>query len=348
MSIDFVTGDLFAAKTQAIVNTVNCVGVMGKGIALEFKKRWPENFKIYKKKCSQDQIQIGKMFVFDNNNSLFENKSDFKYLINFPTKQHWRSKSKVEYIIEGLEDFILQVQKLDIKSVAIPPLGCGNGGLPWSIVKPLIVDKVSELPDVHWVIYQPKEITLEPEYKNIPQEMTLPRASLVKVLGDFSSFFGGSFTRLSIQKLVYFLQTLKIDFNLEFSKAQYGPYSEELHSALEAMEKKLFLNSYIANKEISVTSAAFAAAEEYIEQNYSEISPTFTKLSHLIEGFESPYGMELLSSVHFLVRTEGYSSISEISNGICNWNQEKCEKFGLEEIKSAAARLVEDGLIELN
>ena len=345
MSIEFVTGDLFNAKTQAIVNTVNCVGVMGKGVALEFKKRWPDNFKVYKKKCDHGQIKIGEMFVFSNNSSLFESDVGFEHLINFPTKKHWRSKSKVEYIIEGLEDFIFEVRRLNIKSVAIPPLGCGNGGLPWSQIRPLIVDKISELPDVQWVIYEPREIVSEPEYENIPQEMTLPRAAMVKVLGDFSAYFGGSYTRLSIQKLVYFLQTFSVGFNLEFSKADYGPYSRELHSALRVMEKQNYLMGYFDDKEISVRASAYAAAEEYLTNSSSQLAPVFEKLSHLVEGFESPFGMELLSSVHYLHDVEGYVSLSDIAGGICNWNQEKRDKFDFVQIEAAVGRLIEDGLI---
>lgn len=347
MSIEFVTGDLFDAKTQAIVNTVNCVGVMGKGVALEFKRRWPDNFKIYKEKCARNEIQTGKMFVYDNNSSLFESDAGFEYLINFPTKKHWRSKSRIEYIIEGLDDFILQVKRLGITSVAIPPLGCGNGGLSWSQVRPLIVDKVSELPDVLWVVYEPKEAVLEPEHENIPKEMTVPRATMVKVLGDFSSFFGGSYTRLTIQKLVYFLQVLEVNFNLEFAKETYGPYSRELHSALQVMEKQHYLTGYISDEQISATPAAYSAAEEYLESNTRYLSSTFKKLSNLVEGFESPFGMELLSSVHYLYNVEERQSLDDIIEGIRGWNQKKSEKFSPEHIEGAVTRLEEDGLIEL-
>lgn len=348
MSVKFVTGDMFDADTQAIVNTVNCVGVMGKGVALEFKKRWPDNFKAYKKKCELKEIEVGKVFVFDNNGSLFENKSDFEFLINFPTKKHWRSKSRIEYIADGLEDFVIQIKRLDIESVAIPPLGCGNGGLPWSKVKPLIIERISELPNVRWVIYQPTDKNSAPEYKNIPEDLTVPRAALVKALGDFASFFGGSYTRLSMQKLVYFLQAMEIDFGLEFKKEVYGPYSKDLHSAFQVMEKKYFLTGYIEEEKITVQSGAYAAAVEYLENNSKYVIPTLEKLSHLIEGFESPYGMELLSSVHYLYSVDGHKNFDEIASGICNWNQEKCEKFGPSKIKAAAARLEEDGLIKLS
>ena len=170
---------------------------------------------------------------------------------------------------------------------------------------------------------------------------------MVKVLGDFASYFGGSYTRLSIQKLVYFLQALDVNFNLKFSKETYGPYSKDLHIALHSMERQHYLSGYKANEEIGVKPAAFAAAEEYLENNSNDLSSTFRKLSHLVEGFESPFGMELLSSVHYLNKVDGYNTISEIAKGVCSWNQEKCEKFGHEHIEAAVARLDEDGLIEL-
>ena len=167
-------------------------------------------------------------------------------------------------------------------------------------------------------------------------------------MGDFASYFGGSYTRLSIQKLVYFLQPLQVDFNLNFSKETYGPYSEELHLALKKMEHRHFLTGYQSNNEITVTSAAYPAAEEYLENETNNILSSIYKLSHLVEGFESPYGMELLSSVHYLYSVDGHNSLDKISEGICNWNQEKCEKFGHNQIEAAAARLNEDGLIELS
>jgi O-acetyl-ADP-ribose deacetylase (regulator of RNase III) len=129
---------------------VNCVGIMGKGIALQFKQAYPDNFKAYEKACDHNEITTGKMFVYSTG-ALF----GVKYIINFPTKKHWKENSKINYIREGLDDLIQVIKKNDIKSIALPPLGCGNGGLNWNEVKPIIFEKLSKLPDLQVFIYEP-------------------------------------------------------------------------------------------------------------------------------------------------------------------------------------------------
>lgn len=143
-------GNLLDENVDALVNTVNCVGVMGKGIALQFKQAFPQNFKEYEKACKDNRVNVGKMFVFATG-ALF----GVKYLINFPTKKHWKENSKIEYVIDGLEDLYRVIEQNKIQSIAIPPLGCGNGGLDWSVVKPLIVEKLSKLSDAEIIIYEP-------------------------------------------------------------------------------------------------------------------------------------------------------------------------------------------------
>ncbi|BDA76423.1 hypothetical protein CAL7716_105890 (plasmid) [Calothrix sp. PCC 7716] len=148
--IKFKIGNLFLENAEALVNTVNCVGVMGKGIALQFKLRYPENFRSYEKACKKGEVQPGRMFIFPTGN-LFNPK----YIINFPTKRHWKGKSKIEDIQSGLVALVQKVQQLGITSIAIPPLGCGNGGLDWAVVKPLIESAFSQLPDVSVIIFEP-------------------------------------------------------------------------------------------------------------------------------------------------------------------------------------------------
>lgn len=154
MKLIFEQGNLLNANVEALVNTVNCVGVMGKGIALQFKNAFPENYKKYAYACKQGKVQIGKMFVYDIS-SIFSSQ---KYIINFPTKTHWRYSSELRFIETGLEDLAITIQKLKINSIAIPPLGCGNGGLNWRIVKPLIIDALSrpEFSDLTVLLYEPK------------------------------------------------------------------------------------------------------------------------------------------------------------------------------------------------
>jgi len=155
--IRFVQGNLLDSDAEALVNTVNMQGVMGKGIALEFKKRFPENYEFYRQACEQGQVQIGKMLVFTKPALLTP-----QYIINFPTKQHWRGKSKIEYIQRGLEDLVRVVQEYGIRSIALPPLGCGHGGLRWEQVKPLIERAFAALPDVEVQVYEPREPSLAP------------------------------------------------------------------------------------------------------------------------------------------------------------------------------------------
>lgn len=335
---------MFEEPTEAIVNTVNCVGVMGKGVALEFKRRWPDNFKAYKRLCGDKTLSPGKMFVFDNNDFLTQDKH--RYLINFPTKQHWRSRSKIEYVKDGLIDFIEQVREFDIKSVAVPPLGCGNGGLEWADVRPLIEEAASQLPDVRFVVFGPAEQTVQPEQSFAPNYLTIERASMMVAFTELEKYFGGHFTRLTAQKITYFLQVLGTDFRLKFAKQQYGPYSETLHKAFKKMETKRYISGYtIEDPEIVVMSGAYAAADEFLKSKDVEIFGAIQRLSLLIEGYESPYGMELLASVHFLSVNEGISTQPEMSRALEAWNDHKRESYPEPVVTAALARLKEDGFI---
>lgn len=160
--INYKTGDLLNEQTDAIVNTVNCVGIMGKGIALQFKKRWPENFSLYELACKRNEVVPGKMFIFTT--GTFSNP---KFIINFPTKRHWKGKSRIEDIKSGLVDLVQIIKKLEIKSISLPPLGCGLGGLDWDEVKPIIENAFSSVPEVECVVYLPKETyPSEENFKN--------------------------------------------------------------------------------------------------------------------------------------------------------------------------------------
>jgi O-acetyl-ADP-ribose deacetylase (regulator of RNase III) len=345
MPIIYKNGDMFAEPTEAIVNTVNCVGVMGKGVALEFKKRWPMNYKAYRRLCDSNELSVGKMFVFENADMFGSSKQ--RFLINFPTKQHWRSKSKLAFIEDGLDDFIRQIKHHKIGSVSVPPLGCGNGGLDWAVVKALIEEKLSALEDVQIVVFSPRDDVGVPEFETAPEDITVPRAMLLKAMGDFEDYFGGHLTRLSIQKITYFLQLLGVNFGLDFKKEKFGPYSEKLHNALKVMEAGRYIAGYSSeSQEVRVTQGAFAASEEFLNKVDSASNhDVLNRLSHLIEGFESPYGMELLSSVHYIYEQEKPASTEGFLSEFAKWSDHKRDSFGRNEIDSAIARLTEDALI---
>lgn len=156
----FTTGNLLEAKVAALVNTVNTVGVMGKGLALMFKERFPENYTAYVKACRAEEVQTGQMFVFP-----VEKKSGLQWIVNFPTKQHWRLPTKIEWVRDGLVALRDTIQDKQISSIALPPLGCGNGGLQWSVVRPLVEEVLSGLRAVEILVYEPTT-----QYQNVTKQ----------------------------------------------------------------------------------------------------------------------------------------------------------------------------------
>lgn len=161
---EYKKGNILQEQTDAIINTVNCVGIMGRGIALQFKQAYPDNFKAYKQACDKGEVQPGKMFVYSSG-SLFNPK----YIINFPTKRHWKGKSNIQDIKSGLIALKKDIQKYEISSIAIPPLGCGLGGLNWNEIKPLIEQTFSDMPDVKFVIYEPSNNVEQVKNKEVPK-----------------------------------------------------------------------------------------------------------------------------------------------------------------------------------
>lgn len=346
MSIIFKNGDLFTERAEAIVNTVNCVGVMGKGVALEFKRRWPENFKAYKKLCDQKLLKTGEMFIYELPSLLTH--SNPQYLINFPTKQHWRGKSELSYIVDGLDDLVQKIKILKIKSIALPPLGCGNGGLEWDSVKPIIESKLGNIDGVDVIVLNPKEASRPAEFVSfsINRKMTKERAILVKTFTEMEPYFGGHLSRLTTQKITYFLQALGINFNLEFSRNLFGPYSETLRKALISMDSQGFIEGFTSDERIiTVPASAYSQAEEFLSTKYADADSIIERLGLLIEGFESPYGMELLSTVHYLAHKEGCKPVEKIIEAMAKWSERKRTMFSEESIRSAYSRLVADKLV---
>ena len=344
MTIQFKKGDMFSEPVEALVNTVNCVGVMGKGVALEFKNRWPANFKAYKKLCDAKKLSPGQMFVFDTQ-GLFASDGP-KYLVNFPTKAHWRAKSKISYVEDGLDALAEAIRAHGIKSIAIPPLGCGNGGLDWAQVRPLIMSKLAGLEAVDIVVFTPMDAADEPEYAYSSLPMTRARAVLLRSLNDLERFFDGSFDRISLQKIAYFLQALGVDFKLKFSRNLHGPYSEALKKAYIAFEHHGMISGFMTgDRQAHVTNSGCAVADDFLNEADEDSDEVIDRLSKLIQGYESPYGLELLSSVHWLAHHEGHFPVEKIIEEMMGWNENKRSSFGEDAIRLAYARLKDDGLL---
>ena len=202
--IRFTTGDILAEDAEALVNTVNCVGVMGRGIALQFKKAFPENFRVYADACARGEVQPGRMFVFETGaltNPL--------YIINFPTKRHWRGNSRIEDIQAGLQDLATVIRERGIRSIAVPPLGSGLGGLEWSDVRPRIEKALHGFNDLDVVVFEPRGAPVAErmvQSQEVPK-MTAGRAALVGLMDRYLNGLLDPFvTLLEVHKLMYFMQ----------------------------------------------------------------------------------------------------------------------------------------------
>ncbi|MEN9520323.1 MAG: hypothetical protein RLZZ381_2911 [Cyanobacteriota bacterium] len=341
--IEFKQGNLLEENIEVLVNTVNCVGVMGKGIALQFKQAFPENFKQYKKACDNKEVQPGRMFT-TSTGKLFP-----KYIINFPTKNHWKGKSKIEDIQSGLKALVEQVKQLNIKEIAIPPLGCGNGGLDWAQVKPMIVNSFAELSDVRVVIFEVGNVPVADKIKvatDKPADMTIARALLIRLL-ELYELPGYKLTKLEIQKLAYFLQEAGEHLRLRYVKHRFGPYANNLNHVLQRLDGH-FIRGYgdrTGRSQMYVLPEGSKAAHIFLEQ-HPEVNERLERVSNLITGFETPYGMEMLATIHWIATREDTQAADDCERAIAlvqKWNERKRKLFKHSHLQKAWKRLKEQG-----
>lgn len=317
-------GDLLKSDAEALVNTVNCVGVMGRGIALQFKKKFPENFAAYKKACDTKGLTLGNVLVVDMGKMF-----NPRYIINFPTKDHWRAKSRIEDIAAGLESLVAVVRDRKIKSIAIPPLGCGLGGLDWIEVRPLILRAFEKLTDVQVSVFEPGKTPAAQSMavSTAVPNMTAGRAALLGLMNQYLSAVMDPFvTLLELHKLMYFMQELGEPLKLKFKPAQYGPYAENLRHVLNQIEGH-FITGFgdgedAPKKPIEPKVEAISEARRLLEE-YPDTLRRFQAVSDLISGFETPYGMELLSTVHWVSAKDGATSPGEAVSMVHAWNDRK-------------------------
>ncbi len=333
--IELQRGDILKAKADALVNTVNCVGVMGRGIALQFSKAFPEVFRAYEAACQRGEVQPGRVLSYDLNR--FEQPH---YVINLPTKKHWRGKSRMEYIEAGLDALVEEVRRLGLKSVAVPPLGCGLGGLDWSQVRPRIQRAFEAMPDVHVLLFEPKgapSAEAMAKGRKAPN-MTEGRALLLGLMRRYlAAVMDPTVTLLEIHKLMYFMQESGQKLRLNYAKGPYGPYAENLRHVLTHIEGHFVVGYGDAadkpDKPIALKAEAINTAEHFLKDR-SKLQARFDQVAQLIEGFETPYGMELLSTVHWVAKHEGAANLDDAVKKTYAWNDRK-QMFSYEHLRIA-------------
>ena len=346
--LQYKNGNMLTEETDALVNTVNCVGVMGRGIALQFKNAFPDNFKAYAEACKRQEVQPGRVFVFDTGRL-----TNPRYILNFPTKRHWRGKSRMEYIESGLKALQDVIRQKDIRSVAVPPLGTGLGGLNWNEVRLRIEEALGDFDDLHVVIFQPSPAPAAARMarRQSASDMTTGRAVL---LGLMDRYLGGLLdpfvTLLEVHKLMYFMKVSGEPAvkRLRVVKGLYGPYAENLTHVLREIEGH-YITGYGDGgdepyKQLELVPGAVVEAVRFLEE-HPDNRGRFDRVCDLVEGFESSFGLELLSTVHWVIARESPRNLPDVITRVHEWHERK-KMFSPRQIVLAANVLAEKGWID--
>lgn len=344
--ITYKHGDILTEDTEAIVNTVNCVGVMGRGIALQFKNKYPDNFKFYANACKRNQVTPGQMLVYDTGFII-----NPRYIINFPTKRHWKGKSRLEDIQSGLDALKAIILQYEIRSIAIPPLGSGLGGLEWETVRHLIEETLQSLNAVQVTIFTPQGAPQSDKmaHPQKPPDMTPGRAVLITLMHRYLDGLLDPFiTLLELHKLMYFLQESGEPLRLKYKKAAYGPYADNLRHVLNAIEG-YFIDGYAdggdsPHKQLQLVPGAIEDATSFL-QNHKQSMEHYDRVADLVDGYETPFGLELLSTVHWVIKNEDVKNMDDVVDQTHRWNEHK-KQFSKRQIVRTAEVLQNKGWIE--
>lgn len=338
-------GNLLADDADALVNTVNTVGVMGKGIALQFKRAFPEMFKDYAREAKAGRVEIGRMHVWETGSL-----NGPKYVINFPTKRHWKAGSRLADVDSGLQDLTRVVAELGIRSIAVPPLGCGNGGLDWGVVAPRIRTAFAGLADVDVRVYPPAGAPPASEMlTNGPAPRLTPvRAALLRLMRAYREVAWEWPGQIETQKLAYFLQIAGEPLRLTYAKGFYGPYAENLHKTLRDMEGH-FILGYGDGSAPALTAPPLEVIVDVdqVVEGDPDTSARTNRVLDLISGFEGTYDLELLASVHWAVTHENAHDPREASDVIRRWTRRKADLFGPEHVAVAWEALDRRGWLRI-
>lgn len=343
MPIERGQGNLLAADVDALVNTVNTEGVMGKGLALQFKKAFPENFASYERACKAGEVEIGKMHVVTR-------LASPRFIVNFPTKKHWRQPSKLAYVRDGLRDLGTQIKRLSIESIAIPPLGCGNGGLAWAAVRPLIVESFTELPGVRVLLFEPAEAPAADEIIDRREKpaMTAARAAVIALMGRYiETEYDYRLSLVEVQKLAYFLQLAGEPLRLEYRAHHFGPYADDLRKALRNIEghytRGVGDGKNSPETPLELLPGAVEAARAFLARQ-PDTAARLERVCALIEGFETPFGMELLGTVHWVMQHGAKADdVNDVIAKVHAWSERKRVQMKDGHVRAAWSRLHEQG-----
>lgn len=330
--IAYTKGNMFTSDADCLINTVNCEGYMGKGIAYQFKMRFPENNKEYIKACRNGSLTIGKVCSY---------VEDGITIINFPTKDKWRESSKVEYIINGMDALIDEIPKLNVKKIAIPPLGCGNGGLRWYEVKKIIEDKIVDLSEQYdFVIYEPS-LSYQATPKN-PPKINLSGLILLDIRLNLQRF-----NSLRLQKAGYFTNYYYQEEYFKFDKWKYGPYSHPID--IVARDIREYQNYYnIKTSQETFDQVYQVICSKKIVEKYNELHQAVEKATEFVNEIKTDKKLEGIATVLYLVQNGESKDKEHLVTAFKDWSEDKANRFSKKYILDCIDYLEQESIISLD
>lgn len=347
--VTLTSGNLLASSAQTLVNTVNCVGVMGKGIALAFKRKYPEMFEDYVRRCDRDEVRLGQPYIYDVGN---------RKILNFPTKDHWRAVSRLEDIVEGLEYLKKHYREWGIQSLAVPPLGCGNGQLDWEVVGPTLYRHLSEF-DVPVELYTPHGVSPQLELLTLPEQPAPKRfvepewVALVAVLAELEREpYHWPVGRIFLQKIAYFADQAGLPTGLHWERGSFGPYTPGLKGVVARLQNNGLLDERRRGQMIEVrVGATYRDALETHRGMIQEWRVPLRRALDLVARLDT-HRAEVAATVHFVAselaaQREEAPSVSEVVEAVEEWKVRRKPPIHRDEVLAAVLTLATQGWINV-
>lgn len=323
--IRYVQGNLLDSRAEALVNTVNEVGVMGKGVALAIRDAFPDAAREYMEASRRGEVRVGSVLATRSGGFTGD-----RWILHFPTKRHWRHPSRIEWVRDGLRDLLRVIRREGIRTIALPPLGCGNGGLDWASVRAEIETVLGGMDDLEVEVFEPSNAYFNAPKRTGVESLTPARALVAELVRQYG-IPGIDCSVLEIQKLAYLLQrvvgasNLPDPLDLQFNANRYGPYSDRLRHLLDALDGSFLhcdrrLSEAKPGDPIWFDFGRTDSLKEYLASEAGVYQKALRGCLDLIRGFESPFGMELLTTVDWLVAKEGAEArIGSVERALRNW-----------------------------
>lgn len=330
--IQYVKGNMFECNADCLINTVNCEGFMGKGVAYQFKMRFPENNKSYIKACKSGELTVGKVHYYIE---------DGITIINFPTKNKWRENSKIEYIEKGMDFFVELLPQLNVKKIAIPPLGCGNGGLIWADVKVIIESKIADLSDKYnFVIFEPST-----SYKAVPK--TPPKINVSGLVLLDIRLNLKRFNRIRLQKTGYFVNLFSEEEYFKFDKWKYGPYSHSID--IVAKNIKEYQEYYgIDNSQATFDQIYQVICSQKVDDKFNKLHIAVQKATEYVNGIQTDKKLEGVTTVLYLVKNGKPKNKAQLVDEFKSWSEDKANRFSNKYILECIDYLEQTSMISLD